>query len=66
MAPKASKRLNEQLGIKEKELLGKPVKFIGILGVEFTCPTCSRTLKKGIIYDHSGALYCSRNCIKTS
>lgn len=66
MAQKASKRLNSDLGFKVKELLGKPTKFIGVLGEVFTCPTCSRSLKKGIIYDHEGSLYCSRNCIKTS
>lgn len=66
MATKASKRLNSELGTKEKELLGKPAKFFGILGEKFTCPTCFRQLKRGIIYDHNGTLYCSRNCIRTS
>jgi hypothetical protein len=66
MATKASKRLNAELGIKEKEILGKPAKFIGILGESFTCPTCSRNLKTGIIYNHNNILYCSRNCIRVS
>lgn len=45
------------------ELPGKAVMFYGLLTKGFTCPTCERTLIKGIIYEHNGSSYCNRGCI---
>jgi hypothetical protein len=45
------------------ELPGKAVKFFGSKGSAFTCPTCNRSLIKGIIWEHEGSAYCQRICI---
>jgi hypothetical protein len=45
------------------ELLGKAVMYYGLLTEGFTCPSCNRTLIKGIIYEHNGGSYCTRSCI---
>lgn len=29
----------------------------------FSCPTCSRTLLRGIVYEEGGNLFCKRSCI---
>lgn len=47
----------------KKELLGKAVMYYGLLTKGFTCPSCNRTLIKGIIYEHNGGSYCTRTCI---
>ena len=54
---------NSQKEIKV-ELPGKAVKYVGVKGVKFSCPSCSRSLTKGIIYEHEGNSYCTRSCIK--
>lgn len=47
-----------------KVLPGKAIKFFGSIYAEpFKCPTCSRELIKGIIYEEGNAMYCTRNCI---
>ena len=53
---------NSQKEIKI-ELPGKAIKYIGVKGVKFSCPSCSRSLSKGIIWEHKSNVYCSRNCI---
>lgn len=50
---------------KAKELPGKAVKYIGILGRTFTCPTCGKTGSRMLIWEHGGEAYCSRTCIPT-
>jgi hypothetical protein len=35
---------------KKKELPGKAIMYYGVPGKGFTCPSCSRTLIKGILY----------------
>lgn len=48
----------------KKELPGKAVYYMGSKGsAGFTCPTCSRSLVKGIIYEMPEASYCCRGCI---
>jgi hypothetical protein len=49
----------------KKELPGKAVMYYGLLTEGFTCPSCNRTLIKGIIYEHEGESYCTRSCIPT-
>jgi hypothetical protein len=53
---------NSQKEIKI-ELPGKAIKYMGMKGVNFTCPTCNRSLVKGIIWEHEGSAYCQRGCI---
>lgn len=50
--------------IAKVDLPGKAILFFGSKGVSYTCPTCERTLQKGIIYEHGGSQFCSRACIK--
>jgi len=47
----------------KKDLPGKAVMYYGLLTKGFTCPSCNRTLIKGIIYEHDGGSYCTRSCI---
>lgn len=47
----------------KKDLPGKAVMYYGVPGKGFTCPSCNRTLIKGIIYEHEGGSYCTRGCI---
>lgn len=47
-----------------KTLLGKAVMYFGSKNAEpFTCPTCKRSLTKGIVYEEGSNAYCTRNCI---
>jgi hypothetical protein len=47
-----------------KVLLGKAVMYFGSKNAEpFTCPTCSRQLIKGVIYEENNSSFCSRTCI---
>lgn len=49
---------------KAKVQPGKAVKYFGSkMGNPFVCPTCSKTLIKGIIYEENSSAYCSRTCI---
>lgn len=47
-----------------KVLPGKAVKYFGSKTAQaFVCPTCSKQLIKGIIYEENSSSYCSRVCI---
>lgn len=46
------------------ELPGKALKYIGSKNSKaFCCPSCGKTLIKGIIYEHKSLGFCSRRCI---
>lgn len=61
---KPAKKNITTMTVKEKVLLGKAVKYMGSKTSQpFTCPTCFRTLIKGIIYEELNISYCSRTCI---
>ena len=46
------------------ELPGKALRYVGSKNTQpFICPSCSRSLIKGIIYEDNGSAYCSRRCI---
>lgn len=48
------------------ELPGKALKYVGSKNAKpFICPSCQRSLIKGIIYEDNGSTYCSRRCIPT-
>lgn len=49
---------------KAPEVLGKPIYYLGLGDKSFNCPTCNRNVGKGILYEHSGKIYCKRICIK--
>lgn len=60
---KPAKRNITNIKEVKKELPGKAVMYYGSLANEFVCPTCSKTLNKGIIYEHNSSAYCCRTCI---
>jgi len=65
MAGKKPAKRNVSNNVKEIkiELPGKALKYVGMKGVNFECPTCKRTLVKGIIWEHGNSAYCTRTCI---
>ena len=50
---------------KEPELKGKAVMYQSPVRTDnlFVCPTCNRSLSKGIVYEHSNKMFCRRSCI---
>ena len=60
---KPAKRNVSNTQEKKIELPGKAVMYYGLLTKGFTCPTCNRTLIKGMIYEHNDSRYCTRGCI---
>ena len=62
-AKKPAKRNIANVKEVKKDLPGKAVMYYGLLTKGFTCPSCNRTLIKGIIYEHDGGSYCTRSCI---
>jgi hypothetical protein len=53
---------NNQKEIKI-DLPGKALKYIGNKDKPFICPTCAKSLVRGIIWEDSSLSYCSRICI---
>jgi hypothetical protein len=46
-------------------LIGSAVLYFGIMDRHFTCPSCNRSLSKGIIYEKDKNQACSRRCLET-
>lgn len=65
MAGKKPAKVNSSNKKEKVELPGKAVKYMGSKNAKsFDCPTCNRSLIKGIIYEHTDSnSYCSRVCI---
>jgi hypothetical protein len=65
MAGKKPAKVNSSNKKEVVVLPGKAIYYMGSKGTEgFTCPSCKRTLLKGIIYEHTdSSSYCSRRCI---
>jgi len=65
MAGKKPAKKNVSTPVKEavKQLPGKAVLYIGSSLKLFKCPTCSRQLKKGIVWEEGSTAYCTRSCI---
>jgi hypothetical protein len=47
----------------KKELPGKAIMYYGVPEKPFTCPSCNRSLVKGILYEDGANMYCCRGCI---
>ena len=63
-AKKPAKKNITNTIVKEKVQPGKAVQYFGSkTATPFVCPTCSKTLIKGIIFEESTISYCSRTCI---
>lgn len=65
MAGKKPAKVNSSNKKEKITLLGKAVLYFGSKEAQpFCCPTCNKTLIKGIIYENSdNKLYCTRVCI---
>jgi len=44
-------------------LIGSAVLYFGIGDRRFACPSCNRTLSKGIVYEKDKTQACSRRCL---
>jgi hypothetical protein len=63
-AKKPAKKNITNSVVKEKALPGKMVKYHGSKGAKpFICPTCHKSLIKGILFEDNSIMYCSRTCI---
>lgn len=63
---KPAKPMAGQSRDMSKSLPGKPLMYFGSAKAQaFVCPTCSRSLIKGIIYEEGNSSYCTRTCIPT-
>lgn len=62
---KPAKPIAGQNRDKGPQLPGKAVMYNSPVksGAMFECPTCHRTLSKGIIYEVNSKFYCKRICI---
>jgi hypothetical protein len=54
---------NTPVATLKVEQPGKPILYIGLKGKSFVCPSCSRELQRGMVYEHNNEKFCSRNCI---
>ena len=63
MAGKKPAKVNSSNKKDKSDLPGKAVMYMGSKDAKsFNCPTCKRSLIKGIIYEHEGSSYCKRGC----
>ena len=62
---KPAKPIAGQSRDTSKLLPGKAVMYMAPTknAALFECPTCSRTLAKGIVYEENNIFYCRRGCI---
>lgn len=67
MAGKKPAKVNAGNKKQDVTLAGKAVLYYGSKGAQpYCCPTCKRSLIKGIIYEHTdNKSYCKRVCIPT-
>lgn len=63
MAGKKPAKVNSSNKKEVVVLPGKAIKYMGTPGKEYVCPTCSRSLVKGILYEDGSVMYCRRVCI---
>ncbi len=47
----------------KKELPGKAIMYYGVAERPFICPSCSKNVVKGIVYEDNSSMYCCRGCI---
>jgi hypothetical protein len=63
-AKKPAKKNITTMTVKDKVIPGKAVKYHGSKNANpFICPTCNRSLIKGILFEDNSNMYCSRTCI---
>jgi len=48
---------------KKKELPGRAIMYYGVAERGFRCPSCGKTIIKGMIYEEGTSQYCCRGCI---
>lgn len=40
----------------------KRVRYMGLLGARFICPICETAIKRGILVEDNGVLFCGPRC----
>lgn len=50
-------------GKNTKDNIGHPVRYLGIGGKCYICPSCGRTFSRGFYYEEGGKNACSRTCL---
>jgi hypothetical protein len=56
-----------KMAIDEKNkstLIGNHVRYVGLGGKFYCCPTCNRTFSRGFYYENNGKTGCTRNCLQ--
>lgn len=67
MAGKKPAKINSGNKTKQIDRPGKATLYIaGFKAERNICPNCNKETRKGIVYEHQNALYCSRGCIATN
>ena len=64
MAGKKPAKVNSSNKKEKTQLPGKALMYIAPKGAQaYVCPTCKRSLTKGIIYEVDSQSFCNRRCI---
>ena len=60
----ARRKLAKVQASAKKEEVGKAVLVIHLGETRFSCPACTRSFRKGIVFEHGQQLYCSHRCLR--
>lgn len=47
----------------KKDLVGTHVRYMGLGGVSYICPSCRRSFIRGFYYEADGKTGCTRGCL---
>lgn len=47
-----------------KDLVGHPVRYLGLGDKRYCCPSCCRTFSRGFYYEEGTKNGCSRQCLE--
>lgn len=45
-------------------LIGDHVRYLGLGGKYYCCPTCNRTFSRGFFFEHNKKTGCTRRCLQ--
>lgn len=51
-------------GKTKKDLIGNHVRYVGLGGKCYSCPTCDRTFSRGFYYQEGQQTGCTRVCLE--
>lgn len=52
-------------GKVEKNLMGNHVRYVGLGGKRYVCPSCNRAFSRGFYYENNGKTGCKRFCLQS-